>query len=440
MNTKFSLVIASLSALGAGFYACGGDEDSRLTDNNNGPGPGASTGTNTAAGGQAGGLTTAVGGNFTSSASGSGGACADDIVEPMVDVLPADIIVIIDNSGSMTQELAGVEQNINTNFANILNSAMLDYQVIMITDHGDTTYDICVGPPLSNTTNCAGPPVEVPMQFYHYDVNVQSTDGLCIALETMYGSTIEPDESNPVNTMNGWAPWLRPNAKKFFLFVTDDRMYCAWMGTQMYDNVTTAQYPQPGQNSAVLFDQLLLQQAPTQFGTTANRNYIFYAITGLAAQTPNNLDPWPASAPYVTTTCGTGAVNVGPGYQWLAKGTYGWRYPVCQYNDYSSLFQKFAQDVITVTGIDCVFPLPTPPPGFTLDPSTVEVIYTPDAVNPVENFTQVASAAACNVDDDKFYIENGEIHLCPAACARIQANHSPDQDLQTKVACGFIPA
>src|SRR5690606_20188624 len=130
--------------------------------------------------------------------------------------------------------------------------------------------------PLSGSTSCTAPPVEVPNQYYQYDVNVQSSDSVCLLLETMYGSTVEPDENG--NHPNGWAPYLRPNAKKFIIEVTDDRMSCSWNGTTMYDSQTSAQYPQPGQQAAVDFDKLLLQVAPAQFGTTANRNYIFYSI------------------------------------------------------------------------------------------------------------------------------------------------------------------
>src|SRR4030095_14330224 len=100
---------------------------------------------------------------------GQGGACADLVVEAEVQFLPADIIFIIDNSGSMTDEIASIETNINVNFANIIQSSGVDYQVIMVTDHGSGSLEVCVGPPLSGTTNCSGPPVFVPGQFYHYD-------------------------------------------------------------------------------------------------------------------------------------------------------------------------------------------------------------------------------------------------------------------------------
>ena len=71
---------------------------------------------------------------------------------------------------------------------------------------------MCVGPPLSNTTDCDAPPGEVPGQFHHYDIDVQSHDSLCILLDTLYGSSTggEPDEwgLHP----EGWVKWLRQDA------------------------------------------------------------------------------------------------------------------------------------------------------------------------------------------------------------------------------------
>src|SRR5690606_13310546 len=124
---------------------------------------------------------------------------------------------------------------------------------------------------------------------------------------------------------------------KFIIEVTDDRMSCSWNGTTMYDSQTSAQYPQPGQQAAVDFDKLLLQVAPAQFGTTANRNYIFYSIIGVEQNPQNPTLPYDENHPYIANDCPS-AVNSGPGYQWLSKGTGGWRFPVCNIQDYGPIF------------------------------------------------------------------------------------------------------
>ena len=80
---------------------------------------------------------------------GAGGedSCASTNVEATVKIKPADIIFVIDNSGSMGQEIAGVEKNINVNFAQIIEQSMVDYRVIMLTAHGALGNDVCIEAP-----------------------------------------------------------------------------------------------------------------------------------------------------------------------------------------------------------------------------------------------------------------------------------------------------
>src|SRR5262245_3392301 len=63
---------------------------------------------------------------------------------------PPDIVLVVDNSGSMVEEVYDVERNINFNFSPILSKSGVDYRVILFSSHGDSrTQKICVGPPLS---------------------------------------------------------------------------------------------------------------------------------------------------------------------------------------------------------------------------------------------------------------------------------------------------
>ena len=64
--------------------------------------------------------------------------------------------VVIDNSSSMDQEIAGVVTNISVSFANILEDSGLDYQIILLSAHGPPGVDppgpaddlICIPMPL----------------------------------------------------------------------------------------------------------------------------------------------------------------------------------------------------------------------------------------------------------------------------------------------------
>ncbi len=76
------------------------------------------------------------------------GPCREVEDESTLEPVPVDIIITIDNSGSMTQEAAEVQANIN-NFAAILAASGLDYRVVLISEPtGDT--GVCVPAPLGS--------------------------------------------------------------------------------------------------------------------------------------------------------------------------------------------------------------------------------------------------------------------------------------------------
>jgi hypothetical protein len=432
MNRKTALAaLASLGAIAFGVYACSEDGSSEVEPSTAGPGQGGATSTSSGEGGDPSTITVGQGGGQ----GGEGGSCADLVVEATYDLKPADIIFIIDNSGSMSDEIAGVENNINVNFANIIQSSGVDYQVIMLTNHGvgstGISYLVCIDPPLSGTTNCSGAPVNVPGQFYHYSVDIQSWDSVCKIFNTLYG----PNSGGEADAYNfapgGWATWLRPEAVKVFVEITDDQMNCTW-GTHTLNGSTAAN----GQTAALEFDSTLLGLAPAQFGTTADRRYIFYSIVGIGAKPmPNELDGYTEFEPIVTTTCPT-AYNAAYGYQWLSKGTGGLRFPVCS-PSYDAVFQDIAAGVIDAVQVPCEFDIPDPPKGEMLDLDTIDVLYTPGGNGTTQTWTKVDSASLCG--PSKFYIDEaaGKIILCPQACAVVEADI--EAKLEVKIECGDGP-
>jgi len=428
------LAAMASASLALGIAACSStdvDEDDSDT------GSGATSGTGDT--GQGGGQTTTTGqggdGTLTVGAGGdqgAGGSCVDIQVEGEAVTLPADIIFVIDNSGSMGDEIASVEQNINVNFAQIIGSSGVDYQVIMITDHGSSNLEVCIGPPLANTANCNGAPGEVMNQFYHYDINVQSADSLCIALDTLYGTNNGGEADEQTLHPEGWSKWLRQNAVKVFVEITDDRVSCNWNGNNFNDGNDNSQNAQTSQAAAVAvaWDQQLLQLAPAQFGTTAARNYQFYSIVGVIEDSPNPLEGYQPAEPIVAADCSS-AVNAGFGYQWLSKGTGGLRFPVCQFSSYDAVFQAIAAGVVQGAAVPCEIDISGV--DETVDPGSLVVNYTPD-MGSLESFTQVMGAAACGVDDQAFYLENDIVKLCPAACDKVTADQGATLDVVAQCA------
>ena len=94
---------------------------------------------------------------------------------------PVDIILTVDNSGSMTDEIVAIQNNLNTHFADVLSRSGLDYRVILVSRHGSAsaTQSVCISRPLS-TVDCtpvvpAMPGIN-PGRFYQYSIEIGSLD------------------------------------------------------------------------------------------------------------------------------------------------------------------------------------------------------------------------------------------------------------------------
>lgn len=357
-------------------------------------------------------------------------ACAAQSSTATLVKKPVDIIVVVDNSGSMTNEIVGVQKNINDNFANILEASGLDYRVILVARHGSASsgQSVCIEAPLSGIPagGCGTPPakpVSRPPRFFHYSTEVASRDSWCKILST-YATA---DEFSAAPT--GWKDWLRPDAFKTFVEITDDGVGCSYGGKSYQDSNTVA----GGTAAAPQFDAALLALAPSQFGTATDRNYAFYSIVAMGYNTPAT-EPYPATSPVVATKCPT-AANPGTGHQALSVLTGALRFPICDTTSYDKVFQAIAAGVIKGAKASCSFPTPTPKPGETIDPSTVVVRYESGAGTSTL-FEQVANAGACK--PGAFYLASGAIQLCPDTCTTVQADDKADIQVLWGCAPGSI--
>lgn len=332
--------------------------------------------------------------------------------EAKLEKKPVDVVFIIDNSCSMSNEITNVENNISTNFAQIIGASGVDYRVIMIAEQGpNSQQSICIGAPLGGSTcpiAANQPPVNNPPLFFHYDNNdVESHDSLCKMID-WYD---KPDRYNLAP--GGWKDWLRQDALKAFVEVTDDGISCT-RGSWSYndsDNVNT------GQTAAQQFDADLLARDPAQFGTAAERNYIWYSIVGLGAK-PNPAEPYLPTDAVTTSKCST-APGPGTGYQWLSNMTGGLKFPVCEGNGFDVVFQEIAKGVIKGATLACEFAMPEPPTGQELDPDTLTIEFTPQGGSK-QTFTKVGSAAECKAG--AFYVDVDKVKLCPETCTTVQNN------------------
>ncbi len=354
-------------------------------------------------------------------------ACGDQAVTAELIPIPVDVIIVIDNSGSMTEEIQAVQNDINANFANILDGAGVDYRVILVASHGKLSdQSVCIEAPLSGIPmgGCANPPPQPANtdKFFHYSREIASKDAWCRILRTVDGA--EDDEFGLA--VDGWQQWLRPGSFKTFIELSDDRAQCTVNNAAYTDTNTLA-----GSTAAAnKFDAALRALYPQHFGSSPNtRNYLWHSIVGLAYNDPPD-QPYQPKDPFVTGKCPQGE-NPGYGYQALSILTGGTRFPLCNTASYNAVFQTIADSVIASAKLTCEFDVPPPPEGKTLDEESVTVTFTPMGMGLPVDFTKVDGPADCNAGS--FYLANELVILCPAACDSIQGDQ--DATVAVKFTC-----
>lgn len=343
-------------------------------------------------------------------AGGNGDTCAATSAQATLIKQPVDIVLVLDNSGSMQDELDAVEKNINVKFASILQESGVDYRVILISRHrrgprtesGEASTSVCVSAPLSGLAAC---PADAPVnseRFYQYSIKIESTDSFDRILSTYN----QPDKFKL--TMVGWSEWLRPGAKKVFLEMTDDNAVMA---------IDT-------------FVQKLSALSPANFGTdVAHPTFVFHSIVGLQQKAPVTT-PYLATEPVQMATCTGGnntVANVGVGYQELSRRTGGLRFPLCAFESYDAVFSTIANDVVTKSQLACDFDIPTPSNGQELDLSKVAVAFSQDGASAPVQFGQAKTSAECQAG--AFYIESNHIYLCPETCTQVKAGNGAKVDV-----------
>jgi hypothetical protein len=362
---------------------------------------GGGSGNRDGGGGSGGGTGSTGGGTGTGGGFSPDASCVAVKASGTLGKKPVDIIFVIDNSGSMTDEIIGVETNINTNFAQIIAASGLDYRVIMLSKHGTATpgQSICIAPPLSGNATCTPPPPAPTNgpRFFHYSTEIASTDSL-VKITSTYKT---PDPSGQAQM--GWSQWLRADAFKIFVEITDDQ----------------------SSQAAATFETNLFALTPKQFGDATTRNYIFHSIIGVIGKA-NPADPYLPTEAVVAGKCllpdagAGGAVNNGPQYQALSITTGGLRFPICDPSKYNTVFQKVAEGVVNGAQVACDFTIPPPPAGFSLS-NKIVVLYTPGAGGAQQSFTQVANAGVC-AGANTFYVNTGRVYFCPATCTAVKAD------------------
>lgn len=249
-----------------------------------------------------------------------------------------DVVLVVDNSASMAQEIVSLEKSINERFATTLAEARIDYRVILISRHGDAQADggVCVSRPLSGAS--CRPVPEAPAltsRFFHFSVDVHSHDRWCTTLLSLQGQL----EDDFALAASGFRTWLRQDASVVFIELGDDGADCLYRGNAFVD----ADRADEGVRVAALFDESLRAMAPDVLGATADeRRYVWHSVVGFDPGTRRL--PLAPDAPIIEKTAST-AAGPGTASQAFAKLTGGLRYAAAGAS-FSEIFADVADDIV----------------------------------------------------------------------------------------------
>jgi hypothetical protein len=124
---------------------------------------------------------------------------------------PIDIIWAVDSSGSMSQEMQIVEDQINA-FANTLAASGSSTRLHLLADRGTEAFEICVAPPLGGA-NCTDNPAA---GFWQYDTNGGVGNGTqpFVHSSNAIGRIAQQSPT--------WIPRLQAGSYRAYIFTTDD--------------------------------------------------------------------------------------------------------------------------------------------------------------------------------------------------------------------------
>lgn len=314
------------------------------------------------------------------------GECASVSEESSVGLQPADIIFVLDNSGSMDFEVNAVRANMNA-FSSQIFLANIDARVVVLSSLPGDGAGVCIDPPLGSGMCPADD--NNPPQFTHLPVRIGSNDGLL----------------HLVQQFPNFAHVMRPHASKHVVIVTDDDSDLA---ANDFVNMFNALDP-------------------------ANIGFTFHGIVA-------DQDPITSCFPAPAKPCC--AISAAPGtvYLTLISQTGGVFGNLCEQN-FQPIFDQLAMAVVAGSTLSCEFEIPPPPEGETFDPDKVNVEFD-DGTGNILQIGRVDSPAECpNVADGWYYddpTDPATIVVCPQTCQKIQG--FDDAKISIELGCETVIA
>jgi hypothetical protein len=295
---------------------------------------------------------------------------------------PADIIFAIDSSGSMDDEIAFVQAQMNR-FSQQIGASGIDARVILIGEEDAT----CIGAPLGSG-RC---PEDTKLPGYlHVARTVGSNNGLNVILDSY------PE----------WSSQLRTNAVKSFVIVTD----MCWF---MFPHFAATDGPN---DSAAEFIRNLERLDAAMFAK------------------------WTFNGIFVQQDCPLGE-RIGQVYTDLVARTQGVSGDLCL-QDFQPVFDRLSQKIVasSTVVIACDWDIPAPPSGETLDLESVNIRYV-DGNGAAASLGKVPVGADCPKFVNGWYYDDEQspnfILACPQSCA--QMRRSGVSEVEVLLGCKSMP-
>ena len=297
---------------------------------------------------------------------------------------PVDIVIAVDNSGSMTEEAGFVQENMNA-FSEQISASGVNAHIALISATNEDDNGICVGEPLGSGS-C---PDDTALPGYlHVPVQVGSSDSL-MKIRTSYGQ---------------WSSILRYGSFRHVVVVSDDDAL-AFLSTE---------------NAAQNWLNNMAGLVPP-FG-----EFTFHAIVS-----DNDGDGELCEQDPPDPCCGL-AASEGRVYKHLVEMTGGVLGNLCE-QDFQPVFDELATEIADVP-IACEWVIPDPPDGEVFDKDKVNVDYI-DGDGETHEIGYVGSEEHCaDVEHGWFYddpVDPTTIRVCPQTCEWIQS------DLEAQIVIKF---
>jgi hypothetical protein len=291
--------------------------------------------------------------------------CAGDRIEAERTLRPVDIVWVVDNSGSMDEEAALVQMEMNDFVGAISSSGIDDYHVVLITQEGWVT----VPDPLGTDAQ----------RYRFVNEDVQSNEPL----------------ADIRDRFDDYKDFLRPDAITHFVVVTDDE---SWLSA-------------------------------SEFVTDMNGKLGHEFKVHVIASPPNESFQCTLLPILCTCmgNYGSSAAPGNQHYK-AAMMTGGLAFSICE-DDWSVLFTELATAIGVSAPIPCELLVPEPAPGEILDPGLVNVVFTPPDAPMGAPIPGKADAGACGSGPGWYYDQPAQptkIMLCPSSCMAAEAGGALD--------------